>query len=352
MQAKLARNPVSWHRATQFAVIAIGVIAVATALEATAEIAVPVCAALVVALTMGPAADRLADWRVPPAASALLLLFVLVLVLAVSSALLSAPLGDWIARAPQIGRTLEQRLMFIIEPLQAAERFEVLIRSYFGREKGVEVEMAEPSLGQTIITSLSPAVGQLLVFFGTLFFLLLGRDHLHRRVVMSFNHRESRLRALRVAAGVQRDLGRYFATVCLINFGLALASGIAFAVIGLPNATLWGALVFAFNFIPFIGPLILTLLLGVAGLFSFDSFLLASMPAGAFLVLNLVESQFVTPTLLGKRFDTDPLFVFLAIVFATWLWGPAGALLAAPLLVIAVSTYGAIVHRRDGVLPG
>ena len=56
--------------------------------------------------------------------------------------------------------------------------------------------------------------------------------------------------------------------------------------------------------------------------------------------------------MLGQRFDTDPLIVFLAIMFGSWLWGPAGALLAAPLLVIAISTYDAVTGRQESVLPG
>ena len=46
------------------------------------------------------------------------------------------------------------------------------------------------------------------------------------------------------------------------------------------------------------------------------------------------------------------LIVFLAIMFGSWLWGPAGALLAAPLLVIAISTYDAVTDRQESVLPG
>lgn len=352
MDGKLPRNPVSWNRATQFAILAMAVIFVAAALQAIGEIAVPVFAALVVALTMGPAADRFRRLGIPPVATSLILVLLLTLLLAGASALLSSPLSAWIDQAPQIGRTLEQRLMFIIEPLQAAERFQKLIESYFGAGEALSVEMASPPLGQTIVSSLSPAVGQVLVFMGTLLFLLIGRERMHRRVVMAFNGRESRLKALRVVAGVQRDLGRYFAMVALINAGLGVASGVVFALVGLPNAILWGSAVFGLNFVPFLGPLFAAILLGVAGLFSFDSLLVASIPAVAFLGLNFVESQFVTPSLLGKSFDTDPLIVFLAIVFGAWLWGPAGALLAAPLLVIAISTYGAIVYRREAVLPG
>jgi len=352
MHGKPPRSPVSWSRVSQFAIIAIAIVLVAGALREIGEVAVPVFAALVVALTLGPASDRLDRWGIPPVASSLLLVLLLCFMLVGASALLSAPVAYWIDQAPQIGRTLEQRLMFIIEPMQAVERFQKLIRSYFGDEQALAVEMASPPVGQTIIASLSPALGQLLVFFGALLFMLIGREEIQRRVVLSFDARESRLKALRVVAGVQRNLGRYFAIVALINVGLGAISGVVFAIVGLPNPILWGTLAAALNFVPYLGPPVAAVLLGVAGLFSFDSLPVAAIPAVAFLVLNFVESQFVTPALLGKRLDTDPLFVFLAIVFGAWLWGPAGALLATPLLVIAMSTYGAVAYRDESVLPG
>src|SRR3546814_8518474 len=50
MPEKIAAKPVPWIRVTQFAIVTMAVIAVAAALEATGEIAVPICAALVFAL--------------------------------------------------------------------------------------------------------------------------------------------------------------------------------------------------------------------------------------------------------------------------------------------------------------
>ncbi len=52
-----------------------------------------------------------------------------------------------------------------------------------------------------------------------------------------------------------------------------------------------------------------------------------------YLLLNLIESQFVTPTLLGKRFNLNPLVIFVWLVFWGWLWGGMGLLIGVPLLV-------------------
>src|SRR3546814_12385350 len=86
MPEKIAAKPVPWIRVTQFAIITMAVIAVAAALEATGEIAVPICTALVFALTLGPASDRLSRLGLPPVTGAIILVIVLGLVPAGASA--------------------------------------------------------------------------------------------------------------------------------------------------------------------------------------------------------------------------------------------------------------------------
>jgi len=56
-------------------------------------------------------------------------------------------------------------------------------------------------------------------------------------------------------------------------------------------------------------------------------------PASAFVILNTIEGQFVTPTLVGKHMAINPLLVFLALIFGIWLWGPIGGIVAIPLLL-------------------
>ena len=57
------------------------------------------------------------------------------------------------------------------------------------------------------------------------------------------------------------------------------------------------------------------------------------MPAGVFLSINLLESQFVTPMVLGTKMQLNPLVIILWLFFLGWLWGIAGVLLAVPILV-------------------
>jgi len=331
---------IGWGRATGTATIVIALISVGFVLDAAAEIIVPVLAAFMVGLTLGPLADRLSKLGIPVVAMAAVLVCLVGLVFAIASVALSTPLADWIDRAPQIGVALQEKLLFLLKPLQAVERLQALLRAYFSSGEGaLAVEMKGPPLGQSILTAVSPAIGQVLVFFGSLFFMLVGRDRLRRSVVLAFEDRADRLTALRVVAGMQADLGRYFATIALINMVLGVTVAVTVGAIGLESPLLWGVLAFLMNFVPFLGPIVMAGILFLAGVVSFETIAIGVAPAALYLLIHNLEAQVLTPLLLGKRFEVNPLIVFLSIVFWAWLWGPVGALLAAPILVAGTSLW-------------
>lgn len=351
MHGKTRRRPVPWIRLTQISVIALAIVITAAGLRAIGDLAVPIAAALVTGLTLGPIADRLGRLGIPAVPMALILVFALVIGVLAILALISAPLASWIERAPEIGATLQRRLLALTEPLESLQRIENMIQSYFKSRQALSVEMAQPPIGQTIVATVSPALGQILIFVGTLLFMLIGRERMRRGVVLAFVGRDNRLTALKAITGIQQDLGRYFGTIALINAALGILTALVLLALGLDNPVLWGTLVFALNFIPFIGPIVAALLLVVGGLVTFESLTWCFMPAVAFLVLHGIESQFITPALLGHRFDINPLVVFLSIVFGAWMWGAPGAFLAVPILVMATSVWYRVTLYQADLLP-
>ncbi len=58
--------------------------------------------------------------------------------------------------------------------------------------------------------------------------------------------------------------------------------------------------------------------------------------AAFFLALTFVEGHFITPAVVGRRMTMNPLAVFMALAFWTWMWGPIGAFLAVPLLIVGM----------------
>ena len=107
------------------------------------------------------------------------------------------------------------------------------------------------------------------------------------------------------------------------------------ALIGLPGAFVWGVVAALANFILYMGPMMVTAGLLIAGLVTFNG-LMVLLPPAIFLGLNMLEAQFVTPTFLGKRIAVNPLLIFISLVVWLWLWGPIGGIIAIPVLVIAM----------------
>ena len=54
---------------------------------------------------------------------------------------------------------------------------------------------------------------------------------------------------------------------------------------------------------------------------------------------------------MGRRLTLNPLTVFLALVFWTWLWGPMGAFLAVPILIISLVVITHLFPKEELSLP-
>src|SRR5258708_14813260 len=102
---------------------------------------------------------------------------------------------------------------------------------------------------------------------------------------------------------------------------------------GLANAVMWGILVAVVNFVPYFGPGAGVIVLGTIGFLSFDTLWKGLLPPAWYLLLHLLETNLITPVLLGRRFTLNPVVIFVSLIFWTWLWGVPGALLSLPILV-------------------
>ena len=104
----------------------------------------------------------------------------------------------------------------------------------------------------------------------------------------------------------------------------------------MPAPYVWGFIAATLNYILYIGPAIFAASALLGGLLAFDGGM-GVMPAILYVCLNGVEGNFVTPTLVGKNMQVNPLLVFLSLVFWLWLWGPLGGIVAIPILLYALA---------------
>jgi predicted PurR-regulated permease PerM len=342
-----------WRSAERGSVIGIFVIMVGVALIHTRPVAVPIVAAILIGNMIGFAGEALSKRRIPPlfAAFALVALFVAGIYALIATFL--DPLTAWIGRSGEMGALLNAKFRFLRAPLAALESVQESLHSLAGGDKSaISVDVKQTSMVQYMFEFLTPALSQMFIFVGTLVFFIAGRVQLKRKLVVTFMTREARLTTLRILTAIERNLGTYLGTVTVINAGLGAFTGLVLWALGVPNAGLWGLMVFVLNYLPFIGPLLASLVLLGVGLVTYQTLLWSLMPAGAFLVLHGIETLLVTPSVVGRRLTMNPFLVFIALAFWTWVWGVAGAFMAVPLLVVSVVVIEHLFPDDEVELPG
>jgi predicted PurR-regulated permease PerM len=323
-------------RRTEFVALALAglfVIASVTVLYVAKGFFLPVVMAFVTGTMLSPAATFLERRRVPRALGAVLIVMAVTAVVAFILALIASPVMAWSTRLPELGAQLKDKLHVLDRPLALWQELQTMVG---GSEGLPSFQMPKFEWVQPTLEFLSPTFTEFLLFFATLILFIASWRDLRKALIMTFGDREARLRTLRILNEIEVHLGNYLLTVTVINVGVGVGTGIVCALTGMPNPAGLGALAATLNFIPIIGPIAMFAVLIVVGLIAFPTISGGLMAALAFGGLTFLEGHFITPTIIGRRLSLNALAVFLALAFWTWLWGPMGAFLSSPLLIVGL----------------
>jgi predicted PurR-regulated permease PerM len=316
----------------RYAIIGIFVILATTALYLTKVIALPVTAGLIFGLVLGPPVDWLVRRGVPQHLAAAIVVLLGVGLLLFSITLLAVPIAGWSDRAPAMMAALQARLAGVFLFMDELKRAAGALTGKSGAE--LNVSQGNPLLD--IAVSSSTAAGGLLIFVATVYFWLATRRHLKARTLRLCLGSGARKSAGAFFQEIETRVAHYFGLVTLINLGMGVMALAIAWLAGLPFPVFWGALAFLLNYLAFIGPIIVTVLLLAGALLDAPSLLATIWPAAAYYVLHLIEGNAVTPIFVGQRLTVSPFLVFIGFIFWLWLWGPVGAVLSTPILLVAM----------------
>ena len=339
-----------WAAAGQAASIGIFLLLFGAFLYIGRAILLPVLAAAVIAITLAPLVKAAKRFGISPWLTALVILVFGLGALSLLATALAGPVSQWIGRAPEIGATIQQKLSVLDQPLAALQELE---GSLFGGNNtgNTGLGVSAPSMVLPVVAFLTPAAGELLLFFVTLYFFLVGQIELRNQAVAMFANRDSKLRFLKIMHDLERTLAGYLTVVTIINAAVGVIVAIGAWLVGLPSPAIFGLLAALLNYVPYIGPAVMVVALFGVGLVTFPSLSHAFIAPLGLIAITTTEGHFVTPTIIGRRLTLNPLLVFLALAFWTWMWGPFGALLAVPLSIVGLVVFNHLVPAEDVKLP-
>ena len=327
-------------RVIRRAVLFIAVVVALVAMQRFESFLIPTVIGAFLALILTPVVSRLETLRVPRAVAAGGV--VLAALVVIGSAIYAAlpTYDDYVERLPEIVRDVERKLA----PLQERAEDAGLLRSENGAEEGARAVVPQgadvdlPVPDRSFVTDMAlgaPAVvGNFLYIIFLTFFAILDRRRIMRAALATQSSFTDRAWLYRILTLIRGDVARYLLTVTLINTGLGLVTGLCFWAVGMPNPALWGTAMALLNFIPYLGAGVMNVATFAVAFLHYPTVALALVPVAILLTLNLLEGQMITPMVVGAKVVSGPLPVFLSVAFGAWLWGPAGALLATPALIV------------------
>lgn len=338
-------------RRTEFVAFALAgllLIAVVAVLYVAKAFFLPVVMAMVAGTMLSPAATFLEKRRVPRAVGAVLIVAAVTAIVAFIFTLIASPVMTWSSHLPELAGQLKDKMHVFDRPLALWQELQTMV----GGSDGLpSLQLPKIEWVQPTLEFLSPTFAEFLLFFATLILFIASWRDLRRALIMTFGERDARLRTLRILNEIEVHLGNYLLTVTVINIGVGIATGIVCAITGMPNPAGLGALAATLNFIPIIGPVAMFLILVVVGLVAFPTIGGGLAAAIAFAGITFLEGHFVTPTIIGRRLALNALAVFIALAFWTWLWGPMGAFLSSPLLIVGLILKEHLLPENSPQLP-
>lgn len=200
--------------------------------------------------------------------------------------------------------------------------------------KTVDVTVDDGGILRHIPSIIEIVAHALLVAVLVGFFLARAPD-LRGRIIRLFGYAQLAVttKALDEASSL---ISRYLRSMCIVNGCFGLAVGAGMMLLGIPYAPLLALLAAALRFIPYLGAWIGALSATLVSLAAFPGWREALWVALLFAVLEPLTGMIAEPLVFGQRLGISDVGVLIAAMCWTWLWGPAGLLLATPITVCLV----------------
>jgi len=296
----------------------------------------PLVLALLLSYLLVPLVRGLARLRIPPLFGAAIVLLALIGTIGYGVSRLSEPAAGWIEKAPYSLQQLKGKLIPLKKPMekvaQATGEIDKLTEPEAPQTTKPQAVVVKKSALAEIFTQGPEFVASAVVMFILLYFLLAYDGVFLTKIIRITPRLGDKKRAVSIMREIETQISRYLLTITMINICLGFAVGTTVHFLGMRNPIMWGVMVAMLNFVPYLGALTGIICMTLGAVLSFDSLGYALIIPASYLVIAVLEGNFITPMVLGRSLTLNPVIILIALAFWGWMWGISGMILAVPIL--------------------
>lgn len=200
---------------------------------------------------------------------------------------------------------------------------------------------------QSFINSLSEILGSMMMIVFYTVFIFVEESLFDFKIRLIFKEGKKYESYFSTAKKIDKTMSRYIGLKSLIALTTATLGYVVLLFAGIEAPLFWGFLLFTFNFIPSVGPILASLLPAVFSLIQFGEF-------GPFLIIitsltaiSLLVGNFIEPKLMGNTLNISPLAAILSLAVWGALWGITGMLLSVPITVAMIIIFSQFPNTRS-----
>ncbi len=144
---------------------------------------------------------------------------------------------------------------------------------------------------------------------------------------------------------VLKSLWKQLTSRLLISLIMGAVAFVVFKLFKINYPFIIASIVAVTNIVPTVGPIVGALICSILVAFQAPAYILHVVVF--FVIIQLLDTFVLTPKIMGKALDLNPLLVFGAVLIGGIAFGAVGALLAAPALVAAKSVIRAVKGKAS-----
>jgi len=333
------------------ALAVLALVATVLVLQYAQSMIIPIVLAVLISYALEPIVARLVAWRIPRSIAAAVVLLALTAAGAAMIYSLRTEAATLVEQLPQAARRIRQ----LVEHDQPAtpSAIEQVQRAATELEKAasaaapapqpsgvqrVQVDTPPFNVGDYLMwgsMGIAALVGQLVLIFFLVYFLLASGDLYRRKLVkIAGPSLEKKRITLQILSEIDRQIETFLLVQVFTSTVVAVATWLAFRALGVEQAALWGILAGIFNSIPYFGPVLVSAGTAAVGFLQFGTIKMAVTVAVVSLVITTLEGFLLTPWLTSRTARMNAVAIFVGLLFWGWVWNVWGMLLAVPMLMV------------------
>ena len=181
-------------------------------------------------------------------------------------------------------------------------------------------------------------LGQFAVVLFLVFFLLVTGDLFKRKLVKIAGPTLTKKKiSVQIMDEINRQISGFLRVQVITSALVGTLTAIVLWYFGVRQFVVWGLLAGIFNSVPYLGPIFVTAGLGVVTFMQFDDLLRTTYVCGATLAITSLEGWLLTPMLMSRAAQMNPVAIFVGLLFWSWIWGVWGTILAVPMMMMVKS---------------